>query len=425
MEDYGTLDGMKVGLVASGELGPFSSTKLEIIWQPHIPGRVDTEFLITFSDPLSDSISIQAIANAIDVPVWVERQTVDLKICMYDRLYQDTIIVNNRATTALRLKFEVCKELKNHLELLPKTGYIQAQSNFSAQMKFLPRKSLFEEAGKYFDKETGVLEAPMIIRVADQTQPVPFTVQAVLTTSDMEFDTTDIDFGCCTIYESTKAKIKLTNKSILPQEFGFVGHPEFVEVQPNDGFGTLLPLETIDLEVIFSPKKAKDYKFELNCKSLINREFKIQCKGVGVHPPLEMSHQVIHFSATSLYDVSTAYFHVINSHTSTNEFTHPVPRIGKGEIAPVGPTSFEFVVPEGSPLTISPSVGTIEPGKKSPIWVRFAPELNELDIKKEAVRMATKAMEAQAEKEFEIFLFVICYYNETERKLCMECIIKP
>lgn len=113
--------------MATGELGPFSSTKLEIIWQPHIPGRVDTEFLITFSDPLSDSvsvekslifcvffkiiffsvvlstilslltqISIQAIANAIDVPVWVERQTVDLKICMYDRLYQDTIIVNNR-----------------------------------------------------------------------------------------------------------------------------------------------------------------------------------------------------------------------------------------------------------------------------------------------------------------------------------------
>lgn len=37
--------------------------------------------------------------------------------------------------------------------------------------------------------------------------------------------------------------------------------------------------------------------------------------------------------------------------------------ISTGEIAPVGPTSFEFVVPEGSPLTISPSVGTIEPGK--------------------------------------------------------------
>ncbi len=30
------------------------------------------------------------------------------------------------------------------------------------------RPSLFEEAGQYFDKDTGVLEAPMVIRVADQ-----------------------------------------------------------------------------------------------------------------------------------------------------------------------------------------------------------------------------------------------------------------
>lgn len=41
-------------------------------------------------------IQIQALAHAIDVPVWVERQSVDLKICMFDRLYQDTITVNNR-----------------------------------------------------------------------------------------------------------------------------------------------------------------------------------------------------------------------------------------------------------------------------------------------------------------------------------------
>ena len=44
-----------------------------------------------------------------------------------------------------------------------------------------------------------------------------------------------------------------------------------MEVQPNDGFGTLLPLETLELDVIFSPQKAFDYKFELVCKSLINR----------------------------------------------------------------------------------------------------------------------------------------------------------
>jgi hypothetical protein len=56
-------------------------------------------------------------------------------------IHMSTILsfISFRATSALRLKFEVCKELKNHLELLPKTAYIQAQSQFSAQLKFLPR----------------------------------------------------------------------------------------------------------------------------------------------------------------------------------------------------------------------------------------------------------------------------------------------
>lgn len=37
--------------------------------------------------------------------------------------------------------------------------------------------------------------------------------------------------------------------------------------------------------------------------------------------------------------------------------------IPTGEIAPVGPTSFEFMIPEDAPLTISPSVGTVMPGE--------------------------------------------------------------
>lgn len=36
---------------------------------------------------------------------------------------------------------------------------------------------------------------------------------------------------------------------------------------------------------------------------------------------------------------------------------------GKGPIAPVCPTSFEFKVPEGAPLTLYPSVGTVKPGE--------------------------------------------------------------
>ena len=46
---------------------------------------------------------------------------------------------------------------------------------------------------------------------------------------------------------------------------------QYVDVQPNDGFGTLLPLETVELDIIFQPKKSGEFNFELTCKSLINR----------------------------------------------------------------------------------------------------------------------------------------------------------
>ena len=44
-----------------------------------------------------------------------------------------------------------------------------------------------------------------------------------------------------------------------------------MDVQPGDGFGTLLPQETVDLDVIFSPQTADDYNFQLTCRSGVNR----------------------------------------------------------------------------------------------------------------------------------------------------------
>ncbi len=110
----------------------------------------------------------------------------------------------------------------------------------------------------------------------------------------MEFDITDINFGYSTIYETVTASVKLTNKSILCQPFGFVKLPDvrvtffliistkhifiyffrlkYVDVQPNDGFGTLLPNETITLDINFSPKVSKEFKFSVVCKSLVNRQ---------------------------------------------------------------------------------------------------------------------------------------------------------
>ncbi|GAB1289330.1 Cilia- and flagella-associated protein 74 [Apodemus speciosus] len=381
-----------LGEVTEGEIGPFSSIKVPITFTPVIPGEVHTKFKVMFKNPQSPT---RATGTGIDVPVWVPKATVDLKICMYDRLYQDSITVHTRSKAALRLKFEVCKELRGHIELLPETGYIQAQSTYSVQLKFLPRQSLPEDAKKYFDPASRVLEAPMTIRVADQNKPVRFTVQAIVTTSDLEINPSEINFGYCTIYEAIRTEIRLSNLSLLPQEFGFVGLPKYVDIQPNDGFGTILPLETLQLDLIFQPIKAKEYKFELVCKSEINRCFKVSCQAVGVHPPLELSHYQIKFSATSLYDTSVSTLYVINSHMSMNKLIHSLPRIGSEEATPVGPTSFEFLLPPNSPITISPCVGTVLPGKRCLVQVAFQPVLPQEVIFEEAAQILNKEMETK------------------------------
>ncbi|XP_031469238.1 cilia- and flagella-associated protein 74 isoform X2 [Phasianus colchicus] len=305
-----------LGKVTEGEIGPFSSVKLQIIFMPSIPGDVRAEFVIMFDNSDCKPLYFTAIGVSVDVPVWVPNPNIDLKICMYDRLYQDCIVIRSRAKTMLHLKFEVCKELSKHMKLLPKTGCIQPRSSFSVQLKFLPRRSLPEDAGSCFNEETSVLEAPVMVQIADNTKQINFTVHAIVTTSDLEISPAEINFGYCTIYEAVRTNVTLTNKSILPQEFGFVRLPEFVEIQPNDGLGVLLPLESLTLHIIFKANKAEEYSFELTCKSEVNRQFKLSCRAVGVHPPLELSHSLVQFAATALNDVSTATLYVMNSHKS-------------------------------------------------------------------------------------------------------------
>ncbi|XP_007449036.1 PREDICTED: uncharacterized protein LOC103080454 [Lipotes vexillifer] len=385
-----------LGEITEGQIGPFSSIKVPVIFTPIVPGTVSTRFKVVFKNQQCPTLYFKVAGVAIDVPVWVPKPNVDLKICMYDRLYQDSILVQTRSKAALRLNFEVCKGLQGHLELLPKTGCIQALSSYSVRLKFLPRRSLPEDAGKYFDKESRVLEAPMTIRVAGQTKPVGFTVHAIVTTSDLELSPAGVDFGYCTIYEAIRTQVSLCNHSLLPQEFGFIGLPKFVDIQPNDGFGTILPLETLQLDVIFQPTKAKEYNFELVCKSEINRCFKLTCRAVGVHPLLELSHYQVKFAATSLYNTSVATLYVINSRLSMNLPTPSVPRIGSEDASPVGPTSFEFLLPPDSPITISPSVGTVWPGKRCLVRVAFRPVLPSELIHQEALQALTKEAEAKS-----------------------------
>jgi len=53
--------------------------------------------------------------------------------------------------------------------------------------------------------------------------PVNFTLRAALTTSDMAFDPPKLDFGNVFLGERSIIKLKVTNHSLLMQQYGFVG----------------------------------------------------------------------------------------------------------------------------------------------------------------------------------------------------------
>ena len=61
---------------------------------------------------------------------------------------------------------------------------------------------------------------------------------------------------CYTVFSFTEVSLSLS---------------QCVDVQPNDGFGTILPQETISLDLMFSANKPRDYSFELTCLNHLNR----------------------------------------------------------------------------------------------------------------------------------------------------------
>ena len=76
-----------------------------------------------------------------------------------------------RAAIPLQVTFLVPEPLQEDMEVLPKHGLVQGNSSFSAQLKFLPTKTIFDRCGSFFmgDEESQhKIEVPMNIQVANQ-----------------------------------------------------------------------------------------------------------------------------------------------------------------------------------------------------------------------------------------------------------------
>ena len=59
-----------------------------------------------------------------------------MNVCTYGFLYQDQFTISNSAKTVRVITFHVPPEAGNMLQVLPKTGYVQAESSLTAQEGF-------------------------------------------------------------------------------------------------------------------------------------------------------------------------------------------------------------------------------------------------------------------------------------------------
>ncbi|KDO29017.1 hypothetical protein SPRG_06072 [Saprolegnia parasitica CBS 223.65] len=290
-----------------GRVAPYASCSIHFAFSPHEPMAAFTQsFQVTFDDaPEVPPLDISVRAQAAQVPLYVETPMMDFKCCVYDKLYRGKLLLRNRGKVPLKCQLKVPKYLKEVLEFVPHFGYVQGCSpgaepgRFEIQIKFRPTQSLWKAVSAHkFGLETlGVLAIPLQVLVPDQVLPVYFVLRAQLTLGDLEFSSRTISFGVCATTQSVAQRVRITNRSILPQKFAFVHLPPEVRVEPNDGFGTLLPYEAIDADIVFSPSAATEFHTSLTCVSSMNRTYSLPCHGTGTAPALRFSETVVTLGA--------------------------------------------------------------------------------------------------------------------------------
>ncbi|KAK6639285.1 hypothetical protein RUM43_007557 [Polyplax serrata] len=119
------------------------------------------------------------------------------------------------------------------------------------------RLTLSRDAVRYFKVDSGLLEFPIFIYSEDLNDIKPDYIKiytfAVVTDYALELSPSTINIGEVSTLETVRTPIFLTNHSLVAHEYAFLNLPKGVRVEPNMGFGFILPKESIPLYLLYSP----------------------------------------------------------------------------------------------------------------------------------------------------------------------------
>ena len=388
------------------EVKGYATTTVMMRFAPRRAGDAACLYRVAFNN-LSPDEEISVHGVGVEVPIYLEREVIDLECCAWGLpgassgtidggLYRENVVLVNRSKVSHKVQLKVPRCLEGNLEFVPSMGYVQARSSFQVSLKLRAAEDLLVRCEQH---ATGpVLNVPVQVIVPEQVLPVSFTLRVQLTTPKLilerhGLEIKTLDFGACPINATRTLSLTLRNPSALPQRFGFTPIEKCLDVQPGDGLGTILPGESIERLVHFSPESSTLHTLSLTCRTSLNQSYTLKVLGQGISPLVTLSHTRLALPPTPEGD-TTACDVTLTNESRTNQ-------------------SFEMKPPEGSCLKISPAVGTLRPEESLRVLIEFTAPVNpdptyspygqkgerdpvqEAAAAEEAARLAAEAEEAR------------------------------
>ena len=127
-----------------GELEAHKTVEVVLSFKPKVTGKLFATLIInvnTKDNCCVESYRIPLKGETLDLPISVSESEFDMQVCTMGFLYQDQFTISNSAKTVRVITFHVPPEAGQMLQVFPKTGYVQAESSLTAQIKARIRKN--------------------------------------------------------------------------------------------------------------------------------------------------------------------------------------------------------------------------------------------------------------------------------------------
>lgn len=335
-----------------GLVNGYSQNSIMVNFKPEKPCEVLYELRFKFISPNSSfdtfTKSINLVAVGLDVPIYLENSHINFGVCFYNELYRQSIVAKNRSEYAQRFSIEVPSSLSNFIEFTPQTGFVQIESPLQIVAKLRTSSKLAQYYGD--DQEVTV---PIIMHIINQPLPVKFDITFTSSPTKLIVEPSSLDFRTFYTTESKTCTLSITSTLRVPVDFGFVKNPAGITISPFDGYGVILPEETIECNVTFQSKMAKQHNFDLTIITLQGSKFIIKCTANVIESPVILSSAFLQFETTPVGETSTQSIVVKNTKNQ----------------------SLDFQMEPAEGFVFDPVVGTIPAGGSIPISVLFDPPL--------------------------------------------------